>query len=114
MRRPVLLAALAALAAGGLSVTAPVGEAEAQTRASREGRTVVVITPRYLTAGTQVSPGERRGDVPAADARFRSTAYDLPGMTYGRYMWSDPFYLPGPHTTIEFDSPLGSKFPGER
>jgi hypothetical protein len=113
MRRPVLLAALAAVLASGLSATAFVGDAEAQTRVVRE-RATVVITPRYLTAGTQVSPGERRGDVPATDARFRSTAYDLPGMTYGRYVWSDPFYLPGPHTTVEFDSPLGSKLPGER
>jgi hypothetical protein len=110
MRRSLVTSTAVAMALAGLAALAAPSDAEAQTRRSR---TVVVITPSYLTAGTQVSPGETRAAVPIADARFRSSSYDIPGFTRDRY-WSSPFYLPYPHTSIAFDSPLGRRMPGER
>jgi hypothetical protein len=110
MRRSALIVLAALTALPAVPLVASSNSAEAQTRRSRS---VVVITPRYLTAGTQVGPGEFRAAVPYADARFRSGANDLPGQSLGPY-FVDPFYLRHPHTTIAIDSPLGRKLPGER
>lgn len=111
MRRSVSLFLAAVTAVSAVSFVASTSSAEAQAR--QRNRTVVVIVPRYLTAGTLVSPGETRAAVPAADARFRSAAYDIPGLSTGPY-WSDPFYLRHPHTTIAVDTPFGRKLPGEQ
>lgn len=112
MRRSLSTLTAIAIALAGAAVVSVPTDADAQSRVVRS-RTVVVITPRYLTAGTQVSPGETRAAVPQVDARFRSVSYDVPGMTTDRY-WSHPLYLPHPHATIGFDSPLGRRLPGER
>lgn len=47
--------------------------------AQDQSRTVVTLTPRYLSAGTTVSSFEYRGEVPYADARFRPASYNLAG-----------------------------------
>lgn len=111
MRRSVAVFLSALTAVSALSFFAATSDAEAQVR--QRSRTVVVIAPRFLTAGTLVSPGETRAAVPYADARFRSAGFDLPGQSRGPY-WSDPFYLRHPHTTIAVDSPFGRKLPGEQ
>lgn len=71
-----------------------------------QGRSqTVVITPRYLTAGTLVSSDEVRGSVLNADPRFRSTALDIAGYDQVN-LRKDPFYLPHPQTSFSFDSPF--------
>ena len=73
----------------------------------------VVITPRYLTAGTAVSPGETRGAVLGSDPRYFSTGRNISGFDEVN-LRRDPFYLPYPQSSIAFDSPWGSKLPNER
>lgn len=112
MRRTLAVLLAAAAVAGTFGVAATSNEAEAQTRRARSD--VVVITPRWLSAGTIYSEGETLGAVPNADARFISTGRNIPGTTYNDLRTTDPWYLPRPHFTFVFDSPLGSKGPGER
>ena len=73
---------------------------------------VVVITPRYLTAGTRVGPGETRNSVLNADAQYRSTGRDISGYDLAN-LRRDPFYLPYPQSSLTFDSPWGRKSPNE-
>lgn len=112
MRRPLSLVLAAALAATGFAVVAFPSDAEAQTRRNRD-RAVVVIQPRWMSAGTQVGPHEFRASVPNADARFRSAGFGVHQNGQG-FAFSDPFYLPHPRTSIAVDWPFGRKFPGER
>ena len=63
MRRSLLTLTAVAIALAGAAVVAAPSDADAQTRRVVRSRTTVVITPRYLTAGTQVSPGETRAVV---------------------------------------------------
>jgi hypothetical protein len=110
MRRALALACLAAAVAGAPLAFA--STAEAQTR--REQRPVVTITPSYLTAGRLVSEGETRAAIPYADARFRSTGYDIPGDGLTRFR-ADPWHLGGgARAGFSFDSPFGRKLPGEQ
>ena len=90
----------------GLTVLALTSVAVSSLQASETHKkhhhyTVVTITPRYLTAGTAAYPGEYRGSVPEADARFISAGRELPGL---QASWQpDPWYLPYPHSTIGVD-----------
>lgn len=72
----------------------------------------VVITPRYLTGGTQVSPDERRGAVVNADPRYRTTARNIAGYDQVN-LRQDPFYLPSAAPVLTFDTPFGRKANGE-
>ncbi len=60
--------------------------------AQAQSPTVVEISPRYLSAGTTVSSYEYRGEVPYADARFRSATYSLGGRQsdFNEDPWSVP------------------------
>lgn len=75
--------------------------------AQAEGRTSVIITPRYLSAGTVVSPYEYRASVPDSDARFQPVTNGLTGKFSD---WQqDPFYVPKPQSSRVDLGPLSSK-----
>lgn len=84
------------LLAAGSTLVLAVPTLPAETLA--QTRTRVTISPSDRPARNRVLPGSTRAAVPEADARFRSTGYDLPGMTSDR--WSDPFYLPGERRSL--------------
>ncbi|MES2906888.1 MAG: hypothetical protein V4691_07680 [Pseudomonadota bacterium] len=77
------------------------------TAAEARDRTVVTITPRYLSAGTSVSPYEYRASVPDSDARFQSVTNTFAGRFSD---WQpDPFYVPKPQSYRVDFGPLASK-----
>lgn len=72
-----------------------------QALAESNGRTVVTIAPRYLTAGTAVSSFEYRGEVAGADARFRPASYNLSGRFTD---WNeDPWHVPSARRSYNVD-----------
>ena len=59
---------------------------------ARTTRTVVTIAPRYLSAGSIASPGEYRGAVAQADARFQPVTNSVGGR-FNEWQ-QDPWYVP--------------------
>ncbi|OQW52549.1 MAG: hypothetical protein A4S15_06845 [Candidatus Raskinella chloraquaticus] len=124
MRRPLLAAlslALAVSLSGVVAAQAQEGAVKARNvkkpatkPVAIRGRTqTVVITPRYLTAGTIVSSDEVRGSVLGADPRFRTTGRDISGYDQVN-LRRDPYYLPYPQTSFSFDSPWGGRLLSDR
>jgi len=103
----------AANAQEGGVVARNVKKAAVHKKPVRSHSQTVVITPRYLTTGTKVSPDEARGANVTADVRFRPTGRNISGYDQVN-LRADPYYLPHPQSTVYFDSPLGRKLPGER
>lgn len=114
MRRSLALLVAMTTGLAGMALIGSSDEAAARTRVRPRAHTpTVVITPRYLTAGTAIPYYETRASVPDADPRFRSSGYAITSFEH-QTPPHDPWYLPYPHTTIIIDSPLGRKLPGEQ